>query len=71
MDDATRGFIESVIDDAVKAEIVQDVQWVRDEIPISSMRDLALGYFVGMAESFSSGVAILKNSERKEDGMWE
>lgn len=46
----TRGSIETLLDDALRGEdgIVADVEWIRQEIPLSSFRDFARGYAIGM-----------------------
>lgn len=58
MDKTFRGYIESEIDRMVREEIVKDVKWVQEEIPISSLRDLALGYMIGLLR----GVVVLSGA---------
>ena len=45
----TRGSIESLLDHALKEEeeILPEVEWVRQEIPLSSFRDFTVGYILG------------------------
>lgn len=59
MDDATRGFVESMIDRAMMADILPDVEWIGQQIPISSLRDLALGYFAGLSDAYSHAISTL------------
>ena len=53
MDKKRRGIIEAMFDDAMQeyTDIVADIEWIQREIPVSSLRDLALGYFLGVLET--------------------
>lgn len=62
MDERFRGYIESEIDRMVQEEIVEDVEWVQEEIPVSSLRDLALGYMIGLLR----GVVVMVAAARTE-----
>ena len=48
MDDETRGFIEKVIDGALETDLLGAVDWIRKEIPLSSVKDLTFGFQVGL-----------------------
>lgn len=47
MDERTRGFIEATLDKVEATEVVDSIKWVEQEIPIKSLKDLAIGYVVG------------------------
>lgn len=51
LDDKTRGFIESIMDETLQGEALVDIDWVEEEVPISSLRDLALGHVIGVLDS--------------------
>ena len=60
-----RGYIESRLDKYIKAEMVSDVEWVRQEIPVSSTRDLALGYAIGTLYMTSATTAMIGSKDSK------
>lgn len=61
MDEKIRGFIESSLDEIFSDEkIVGDVEWIREEMSISSLRDLALGYAVGVSKALGMTIAQVK-----------
>ena len=62
-----RGYIESEIDRMVQEEIVGDVEWVQEETPISSLRDLALGYMIGLLRGLISMIGAAKTTEDYEE----
>lgn len=47
MDRRIRGFIEVTLDVVEATEIVDSIKWVEQEVPIKSLKDLAIGYVVG------------------------
>ena len=52
MDERTRSYIESKMDMVLeKSPSLPYVEWVQKEVPISSLRDLALGCDIGMLTS--------------------
>lgn len=60
MDERARGFIEKMIDDMVeKGDLVGVLGWIEEETPISSFRDLALGYMIGGVMAIAPGVGFL------------
>ena len=47
MDELVRGYIEETIDEIIEKEaIFTNIEWIKQEIPIASFRDLALGYII-------------------------
>lgn len=61
LDKKTRGFIESSLNEIFSDEkIVGDVEWVQEEMPISSLRDLALGYAIGVSKALGMTIAQVK-----------
>jgi hypothetical protein len=57
LDARTRGYIESMIDDITERGNVRDIlEWVEQEVPLSSFRDLALGYLIG---GVTTGASIM------------
>jgi hypothetical protein len=57
--DSTRGAIESALDKIFGEEIVSYVQWVKGEVPLKSMRDVALGYVIGTAMGLAVGFIVV------------
>ena len=54
MDEKTRGFLESVMDELIQEmPITPSIKWVRQEMPISSLGDLMLGYAIGSLETLA------------------
>ena len=47
--DSTRGTIENALDKVFGEEVVPHVRWVDGEVPLKSLRDVALGYVIGTA----------------------
>jgi len=62
-----RGYIESEIDRMVQEQIVGDVEWVQEETLISSLRDLALGYMIGLLRGLISMIGAAKTTEDYEE----
>ena len=61
MDKVTRGYLEKVLDDYLnEIEIISELDWIRQEVPISSLKDVALGFTLGSLEMLSESVCILK-----------
>lgn len=63
MDDATRGFIENSVDNLLNREILQRIEWIQRETPISSLRDVALGYIVLSIEALAEGAVMMNHPE--------
>jgi len=61
--DSTRGAIESALDKVFAEEIISYVQWVKREIPIKSLRDVALGYVIGTTRGLA--VAFIVMAEQR------
>lgn len=60
MDERARGFIEKMIDDMVeKGDLVGVLGWIEEETPISSFRDLALGYMIGGVMAIAPALVFL------------
>jgi hypothetical protein len=57
LDDETRGFIEKVIDGALETDLLGAVDWIRKEIPISSVKDLTFGFHVGLM--YGNGIGFI------------
>lgn len=54
MDKKTRGFIEKTIDDITKIDFVEEgLSWILEDVPIYSVKDLALGWAVGAIHTFA------------------
>jgi len=47
LDERIRGLIEATLDKVEATEIVDSIKWVEQEIPIKSLKALAIGYVVG------------------------
>lgn len=59
-----RGYIEETIDEIIEKEaIFTNIEWVRQEIPVASFRDLALGYIIGGI--MSTAVLMISIGERR------
>lgn len=64
MDEKTRGFIEKSIDEMLRTrEIMVDIRWVQEAIPIKSIEDLALGFAIGVIGE--GAFSIVLSSERQ------
>lgn len=60
MDEKTRGFIERSLDEVLAEGVISgSVNWIQGEIPIKSLRDVALGYIIGSVERFANTVIML------------
>lgn len=44
------------MDELLEQEIISDVEWISQEIPNSSLKELAVGYMVGMLRS--AGITV-------------
>ena len=81
MDAETRGFIESLIDSILENEIVKNVKWVQEDVPISSLEEMALGYAIGYLRALAIYTLILRiqplsrltknREERLDHEVWE
>lgn len=64
LDKLVRGHIESTIDEMMqKEDFLVNVEWIRDEMPIESLKDLTLGYIVGGI--VSTAVMMISVGERR------
>jgi len=66
LEESTRGFIELFWDDLLKEDILDDIQWIPAAIPISSMRELAIGYAIGFFAATSSSIGGIVESKKHE-----
>lgn len=66
LDDETRGFLEKNIDKFFKGNVLPHVEWLEVEHPISSMHDLALGYFVGTLTTLMTALTAISKQTDKE-----
>jgi len=81
LDAETRGFIESLIDNILENEIVKNVKWVQEDVPISSLGEMALGYAIGYLRALAVYTLILRiqplsgltknREERLDHEVWE
>lgn len=74
MKEEVRGLIEKALDEYFEDEAkdaVAQVSWVEELIPITSKRELVLGYLIGTMETFAQSIAELmrrgKPSEVEEE----
>ncbi len=67
MDQTTRGFLESMVDDFLKENVtyLQDVGWVQEQIHVSSAHDLLLGFLVGNLYIMLVSVLGLRKGSRR------
>lgn len=65
MDEKTRGLIEKAIDMLLDREICKYVKWVEKEIPVSSVRDLMLGYAIGYLDTAATSVWVSCHGKKK------
>jgi len=47
LNDETRGYVESGIDNLLNVEIIESTRWLAAEFPHKNLKDLAIGYVVG------------------------
>lgn len=69
MDEQTIRLIESRIDDCMKEPIRPEVEWALKELSVSSSKDYALGYLVGVIGSLAMSIAAAysKPEDKFED----
>lgn len=69
MDEKTRRLIESQIDECMKEPIRPEVEWALKELSVSSSKDYALGYLVGVIGSLAMSIAAAhsKPEDKFED----
>lgn len=54
-----RGYIESFIDGFLEVvRISKRIEWVLEEIPISSVKDLMLGYTIGVLQATNESITM-------------
>jgi hypothetical protein len=56
LDEKVRSIIEREFDNLMKSNIVPSIRWFTQEVPHSSVRDIALGYVMGSIESYGRTV---------------
>jgi hypothetical protein len=56
VDSRIRGALEQAIDNLMEKDIVANVTWIGEEIPIKSINDLALGYVDGVIAAVAASV---------------
>jgi len=71
MDEVARGYIESVIDDLLKYDVVPNVEWLGGEATIKSLSDLALGYMVGGVQAFAVSMLSVTSLYKGSRGVSE
>lgn len=57
--DDARKFVEGQIDKFIKGDILSHIQWVAYAYPLSDLRDVALGYVVGLIFGKYEGHCLL------------
>jgi len=62
LDERIRGFIEKAIDDLLMANFVSEVQWIRNEIPLKALEEVALGFAIG---TFRTMISVIVASTSK------
>ena len=74
MKEEVRGLIEQALDEYLEDEAkdaVAQVSWVEELIPITSKRELALGYLIGTMETFAQSIAELSKRKRLSEAEEE
>ena len=68
-----RGIIEKSIDYVMKHDIVPDVEFARDVIPLTSFEDVVFGYSLGVLKQqiyfmlmLASGLRVIPIGEKRE-----
>jgi hypothetical protein len=65
LDKVTRGYIESKMDELLqKSASLPSIEWVKDEVSISSLRDLALGNDIGHLTALATTTIRLATGHR-------
>jgi hypothetical protein len=66
MDNATRGFLEWLLDKGLEIkDIAKEVLWIENEIPLQSPRDLVLGYVIGLFDGATRLTTLKQTKTRK------
>lgn len=73
MDERMRGVIEVSIDNVLKHDILQDIEWVRDVIPLTSFEDVVFGYAIGVLKQqiytmlmSAYGLMVIPEEDKRE-----
>jgi len=73
LEDETRGIIEKTIDNVMKHEILQDIEWIQDVIPLTSFEDVVFGYAIGVLKQqiytmlmSISGIKMIPEEDKRE-----
>lgn len=61
LDEQTRALIESQIDGSMKEPIRPEIEWASKELSISSLRDFALGYLIGVTGVLAMSIAAARS----------
>lgn len=69
MKESTRGYIEKSIDEMIgdekfMKELMNDVTFFKEDVPITSLKDLALGYTFGIFLSFSASILQIREGNQ-------
>jgi hypothetical protein len=67
LDSRIRGALEQAIDNLMEKDIVVNVRWIGEEIPIKSINDLALGYVDGVIAAVAASVFTSLLDRRPSD----
>ena len=67
MDERVRGYIESMFDRGMKREFASAIGWIEQEMPISSLRDLILGYVLGTFRTLAIGAVTTLTQQEVSD----
>jgi hypothetical protein len=67
LDSRIRGALEQAIDNLMEKDIVVNVGWIGEEIPIKSVNDLALGYVDGVIAAVAASVFTSLLDRRPSD----
>lgn len=68
MDKTMRGYIESAIDELIEeTQIIPSIDWVQQEIPISSFRDVVTGYAIGTLETMAVACIRIRTGKLSEE----
>ena len=60
MDETTRGIIESQIDTMLNNQIIPEIAWIQNEMPVSSLKDFAIGYVMGAIKAAAISFAAMR-----------
>jgi len=64
LDNEIRGLIEQRIDITLKCDLLKEISWFKDELPLKSQLDLALGYCIGYV--YRASRTVVQSSKDNE-----